>query len=169
MSALIPEIFVEPIPAHSRGERRQAESRAVGTLVERVFGPDARYCHHPSGEPYIEGRGEYVSVSHSAALAVMAVSEVRVGVDVEEWRPQLRRIAGKILTPEEPSAERLTDDELLKMWTAKEAAFKCAADESLTVSVITVDLDAQTATLPSGKILSLRFSRLGDSVIALAI
>lgn len=102
---------------------RRAEQNAVRRLVEAAFGPDARLEHHSDGAPYVAGSDRFISVSHSRTLAVLAVAPFPVGVDIEEPRPQLQRIAGRFLSAEEQQHYR-TLPELLTAWTLKEAAYK---------------------------------------------
>ncbi|MDE6370583.1 MAG: 4'-phosphopantetheinyl transferase superfamily protein [Duncaniella sp.] len=126
--------------------RRQAELAAELNLLARALGPDAVLAHDPHGAPHVEGRPDlYVSVSHSADACVLAVSDTPVGVDVESPRPQLQRIAHKILTEAELAHAPYDITLLLRLWTAKEAVFKCAAIPSLVISEITVSLPSVSA------------------------
>lgn len=68
------------------------------------------------------------SLSHSGKYAAVAVSDVPVGVDIEEisafekkYPPHRReRIKNKILSPNESS-----DEPLISLWTKKESVYKC--------------------------------------------
>ena len=73
---------------------RDGERAAVSRLVARAFGSDARLLHAPNGRPYVEGGaggGErFISVSHGAGMALLAVNaRRRIGIDVEAPRMQL--------------------------------------------------------------------------------
>lgn len=107
--------------------RRKAETEAVASLVREVFGPDAVVGHHSSGAPYIVGDETPVSVSHSRRTACLATGHDRpVGVDVEEAREQLRRVAHRILSPTELQTYGRSLNLLLRAWTMKEALYKAA-------------------------------------------
>lgn len=128
------------------GGRRRAELAAEQTLMTQAFGPDAVLAHDAHGAPRVDGRPDlYVSISHSADACVLAVSDTPVGVDVESLRPQLQRIAHKILTEAELARAHYDTPSLLRLWTAKEAVFKCAAIPSLVISEITVSLPSVPA------------------------
>lgn len=119
-------LYAAPMPDLSRSARRQAEQNAVASLVRDAFGQDAVIAHHASGAPYVDGFAGHISVSHGGGFAVLAVSpSVPVGVDVECWREQIQRVAGKFLSPEEQAICR-TPEDLLRAWTAKEAVFKAS-------------------------------------------
>ncbi|MDE6377205.1 MAG: 4'-phosphopantetheinyl transferase superfamily protein, partial [Duncaniella sp.] len=142
------KILTATIETTGRTGRRQAEREAALRLVRGWFGSDATIAHREDGAPYVEGRGEYISVSHCADQCVVAVSDAPVGVDVETRRAQLLKIAPRFLTPREQaeigSLGELDRDSqldlLLHYWTAKEAVFKCASLPDLVISEIEVTL-----------------------------
>ena len=157
------DIYVERIQFVARVDRRRAECEAVGRLVRRVFGDEAVLSHRSDGAPFIEGFGGYISISHGAGLAVLAVSALRpIGVDVECWRDSLLTVAPRVL--DEAELQACGDDRmaLLRAWTAKEAIFKAAGVEGLTLPEI---------RLP-GRVgerrFAVRFFERGDRVLALA-
>lgn len=160
-------VLTEPIGApDSRHGKREAERRAVAVMVASLFGAEARYCHTPDGAPYIEGRPEHISVSHGAGLAAIAVSPRPVGIDVECRRPQLERVAPRFLDADE-CQRYATPDQLLRAWTAKEAAFKAASVSGLVISAIRLP-DLSHALLPDGRRLSVSYWREGDVMLAIA-
>lgn len=109
--------------------RRELEREAVRRLVRAAFGPEAVLEHRADGSPIIAAAGELqISVSHSRHLAVLAVAPTAVGVDIEEPREQLLRVAGRFMTPEE-QRNYPTPELILKAWTLKEAAFKTLRPE----------------------------------------
>ena len=140
------EILTAPIISTARGEHRKAEREAVAALVRQRFGTDVALEHTPDGAPYIPSFDGYISVSHCADMAVVAVSDLPIGVDIDTPRPQLERVARRFLTPREQAhLESLGEisgktrlDLLLHYWTAKEAVFKCAAIPSLVISEIEI-------------------------------
>src|SRR5437588_12301918 len=66
-----------------RGSLREALGRATGRAPGEI---EFRYAPH--GKPFIEG-GPRFNISHSGGLALIALSDVEVGVDVEV--PRRRR------------------------------------------------------------------------------
>ena len=158
------DIYSIAIPASERGGRRECEREAVGALVARAFGSGEVLDHTPEGAPYIASRpGVNVSVSHSRGECVLAVSAVKVGVDLEEPREQLARVAGKFLAPE------LAVGELARYWSAKEAVFKCAGISDLVISEIKIDGSMKKATA-RGEIFSIFFAEnFAPAVLAIAV
>lgn len=140
-------IYRRAIAATTRGARREAEREAVAHLILEAFGPEARLTHDRHGRPYLEDEPSvYISISHSAEECLLAVSDRPVGIDIETPRGQLQRIAGKFLTPSELSRGPHDLGTLLRYWTAKEAAFKCAGIPSLVISEIELSPDLSHAT-----------------------
>lgn len=85
--------------------------------------PQIRIAHN--GRP--QTTGAYVSVAHCAVAVAVAVSQAPVGVDCEPTKRILpQNIADRIALPQERRAlpSHPTNDALLRLWTAKEAAFK---------------------------------------------
>ncbi|MGZ6123552.1 MAG: 4'-phosphopantetheinyl transferase family protein, partial [Myxococcales bacterium] len=114
----------------ARGILREVLGRALGCGPSEVqFG----YGLH--GKPYVRGAPIRFNISHSGALAVIALARVEVGVDVE--LPRARRsdaIARRFYAPGE--IERLfaeADDErradaFFRLWTCKEAFLKVTGE-----------------------------------------
>ena len=131
-------LYITPIaPASATGvparqSRRQRETEAVLSLVRHCFGTASQYGHTPQGAPAVDGETK-LSVSHSAHYAALLTGPAGrpMGVDIEEMRPaQLRRVAGRFLSPREWDLFR-TDEELLWAWAAKEAVYKAAGIAAL--------------------------------------
>lgn len=118
--------------ATQKDNRRQAEREAVARLATEAFGCNTDIAHYNSGAPYIEGNEKIsVTVSHCRDFACLAFSNTAtVGVDAECWRPQLRRVAARVLSEAELQAYS-TDGLLLRAWTLKEALYKAALTPGL--------------------------------------
>ncbi len=116
------ELFT--VPLHGPQDRRRAERDAVEALVYAALGDNAVLEHNSDGAPYIVGRPEvYISVSHSRHMAALALASEDVGIDIEEPRPQLLRVAARFLSPHERD-HYSTPERILEAWTIKEAAYK---------------------------------------------
>ncbi len=152
------------------GSKRESERVAIEALVRHAFGSGALYGHDPDGAPLVAGFHGFISVSHSDSVALLARRNVGpVGVDIERPRRQLERISRKFMTSGE--LQRYTPDPstLLRLWTAKEAVFKAAAEPTLTVSRIFVDLEASMVRIPSGAMFRICFLSLASNTVAVAI
>lgn len=124
---------VTPIEADPDRTRTEREHAAVGDIIARFFGADARVGHHDSGVPYLVGREDIsLSVSHSRDYAAVAFSSERtIGVDIEQWREQLLRVAPRVLSESEMAVYGVSSDLLLRAWTMKEALYKAALTPGL--------------------------------------
>lgn len=91
---------------------------------------DCPCCGAPHGRPALAGGGPHFSLSHSDGLALIAVSGVKVGADVEGVpRPAITDELLPSLHPREQSALRALPDAarpeaLARVWTRKEAYLK---------------------------------------------
>lgn len=124
-------LLIAPIERIDADRRADAEQRAISRLISYAFGPTARIAHHPSGAPYIIGSDASVSISHSRGYAAVAYSSAAiVGVDIEEPRQQIARVAPRVLSDEE-IARYSSPELLLRAWTLKEALYKAALTPGL--------------------------------------
>ncbi|MEW2132093.1 4'-phosphopantetheinyl transferase superfamily protein [Streptomyces sp. NPDC005435] len=91
---------------------------------------DCPCCGEPHGRPALAGGGPHFSLSHSDGLALIAVSGVTVGADVEGVpRPDIAEELLPSLHPRERRALRALPDAdrpgaLARVWTRKEAYLK---------------------------------------------
>ena len=109
---------------------------AVRSVLARYLGGAVEVEVAPGGKPFVVGGAVSFNLSHSGALAAVAVAAGReVGVDVQERRPVHRRdgVARRVMTPGEldrylalPGEEGL--DFLLWLWARKEALVKATGE-----------------------------------------
>lgn len=121
------DIYLQPIA--SGPEARQIRERAaVAAILEGIFGPGTSLEHTDSGAPVLPRRSETISVSHSRSTAAIAVDRAggKPGIDIEAPRPQLMRVAKRVLSAAEFDVYVTSLDSLAEAWTLKEAAYKCA-------------------------------------------
>ena len=135
-----------------RREDARLRSIGAGLLLERFF-PGRSVVISPEGKPEVPGE-RCLSLSHSGDLAVLALADRPVGVDVERIRPVPDALAGRVLTEEERTWRGGSEDAFFFLWTRKEAALKClgtGVDRPLaSFSVLPEDrpqLDGQTIEL----------------------
>ena len=76
---------------------------------------------------------KFCSMSHSLQYAVVVVGDRPMGVDIEQHRPQIERIAKKFLHQEEVKQvpEHHKIEWLTRLWTAKEALYKAMRQPGL--------------------------------------
>lgn len=80
------------------------------------------------GKPYLVDIPYHISLSHSFDYAAVMISKTRpVGIDIEQIKEKVERIATKFLNPDELAfidpAHRIPH--LYACWSAKEAIYKC--------------------------------------------
>ena len=131
-------------PLEAAESPRMAERLTALHTVQLLLGPEVTIGHRPDGAPVLDGpdtEGLHISVSHGAGLLAVALSRhSAVGVDVEARSPRVARVVARVSSPEEMAAV-----DPLTLWTVKEAVFKAAGIEGLTLGEITVSPDG-TAT-----------------------
>lgn len=112
-------------------------------------------CGRHHARPRVEGAAWDVSVSHSGHLAVLAVSDAAVGIDVEcidTSHPDLDAVRGLVLSPQERARRSplvpMSGTELLAVWTAKESALKATGEGLRTAMTDVVVPDALARSGP---------------------
>lgn len=118
--------------AHSDSDRHKDQNKAVRNLLDASLGTGCRLAHREDGSPYIDGSGLSISISHSRDYACITFSpSLTVGVDIEQPRTQLRRVAPRVLSDSELAVYGASDSLLLRAWTLKEALYKAALTPGL--------------------------------------
>ena len=91
-----------------------------------------------NGKPLCDGC--YISLSHSGDYAVCAVSSFPIGVDIEKKRDVNPKLINKICV-NDAEREYATDTQnLLTLWSVKEACFKALSPKVSTVSDISLEI-----------------------------
>ena len=100
-------------------------SAAAGFMVTEIFGKDAfeKMSYSEHGKPFFE-HGKHFSISHSGKFAVLAVSEGNIGIDIETKVSSDERVARRCFTEEEQAFAKMSTENFLRIWTAKEAVLK---------------------------------------------
>lgn len=79
------------------------------------------------GKPYLVNLPYHISLSHSFDYAAVMISKKPVGIDIEQVKVKVERIAHKFMRPEEMAFVNKADriNQLYVCWCAKEAVYKC--------------------------------------------
>ena len=121
----------------AKSEKRRREMIVTRLVIKNIFGRNVLLEHNPDGSPFINGIDKNISVSHSGETVCVAVSETKIGVDVQYWSNSLINAASKYLNEEELSAFSLADrEQLLRAWTIKEAVYKLSGIKDLSLKAI---------------------------------
>jgi 4'-phosphopantetheinyl transferase len=99
-------------------------------LLRKMLGTDdyidAKVDVH--GKPYLVSIPYHISLSHSFDYAAVMISKTcPVGIDIEQVKEKVERIAPKFMRPEELAfiEEERKIQHLYVCWCAKEAVYKC--------------------------------------------
>ena len=102
---------------------RSAVSEYCGASPgEIVFG------RSQNGKPFVEGADFHINYSHSGVFAAASVSEYPVGIDIETRGRVNTGAARKFASEKELSFIGDSPLNFLKIWTLKEAYFKCTGE-----------------------------------------
>lgn len=108
-----------------RSTSRRIEWLAVRVLLHQKLGADVALRYDEAGAPYLHGSPLKISISHSGAYVVIALSVHSLGVDLEQWSDKAFRLSARFL--DETEQIRLLDgtpQRATVLWSAKEAVFK---------------------------------------------
>ena len=75
------------------------------------------------GKPYIEN-GKFFSISHSGDIAVLAISDNEIGIDIEKPREIDKNIIKRCFTDKEAEFTGSSSEKFIRIWTLKEAVSK---------------------------------------------
>ena len=113
----------------------QKEFLASRRLLLEAGIPPHFLNHDPNGIPRLES-GQQLSISHTKTLAGIALGTKPLGIDIEVFRPKIRRIATRFLHADETFV--LKGDQVIEkltlIWTAKEALYKALNQKGIIFS-----------------------------------
>ena len=100
-------------------------SATAGLMMMRALGinDDEMLRYNEHGKPFLE-HGPFFSVSHSRRYSVLAVSDNEIGIDIEMHESPRESLMKRCFTEEEQNFAKLSTENFLRIWTAKEAALK---------------------------------------------
>lgn len=86
---------------------------------------EIEFGYNEHGKPFAKNLPVHFSVSHSGDIAVCAVSDKEIGVDIEKIRDVNPRSAERFASVKEKEYIRDNPNGFFEIWTLKEAYFKC--------------------------------------------
>lgn len=142
---------IEQLKASYQHEGALKQHLASRCLLQALIG---RYQLEKDalGKPYLFDRQEFVSISHSAARCMVALSPQKIGIDIQEIQPKVAKLASKFLAFADLQymAQLPITEQLLFAswyWSAKEAMFKCYGKGQVNFSEhLRIDDHEQTQT-----------------------
>ena len=109
-----------------KSPKRLIEKQMVRQMLRKIL-PNHKIRYHENGQPYLEPFDKFVSVSHSFPYAVLAISEKKIGVDIEQVKDRIDKIKLKFLHSTEIDWLGRVEsgiEHLMAIWCIKEALFK---------------------------------------------
>ena len=89
--------------------------------------PNHQIMYKTIGEPYLWPNTAYISITHSFPFASLAISNKRIGVDLEKIQEKIVRVKPRFLHPSEYSWTEGSSNEielLTIIWVIKESLYK---------------------------------------------
>ncbi len=112
---------------------KQREFLALRSCLAQHFGENPEVLYYDSGKPYLATE-EKLSFSHTKGYSAVIISrDLEVGLDLELFRPGIRKVARKYMREEEKHTilEGSDVEHLLYYWGAKEVMVKITGDRRL--------------------------------------
>ena len=118
-------ITAEDVASASRfqNECRRNEHLAWRRVVRRELGRGVAISYNEVGAPVVDTPETHISVAHGAGCVAVAISDQRVGIDIETTERDFTRASSRYMTEREA---QLSTAEWwpAAVWTAKEALYK---------------------------------------------
>ena len=117
---------IEKLPPCPQGIAPRAHQRQCGeALARQMLAEEAKvppqsisFERTKEGKPYAVGLGLHFNISHSGDLLCCALCSSPIGIDIEQRREVRPDLSRKLCAEGDPT------EDLLALWTAKEAYFK---------------------------------------------
>lgn len=112
---------------------RRKEKAATLLILAKMLNTAVEICHKESGAPYLKGRNEHISISHSGDFVAVAVgSEAGIGIDIEIKKDRILKVRERVFSPAELATMPENDiNANLAGWTSKEALFKAIPESDI--------------------------------------
>lgn len=121
--------------AKEQGIMAKRDIERAGTrrlLSELLKTEDYTLSYTDLNKPFLEGREEHISISHSHdKLVIITNTKESTGIDIELIRDKVLNIQHKFLNDHEMSYAKGKVDKLLSIWAAKEAMYKAYGRKEL--------------------------------------
>jgi 4'-phosphopantetheinyl transferase len=115
-----------------KNEKRKKEYLSVRLLLDSMLQDRTEIYYDVSGKPSLPNGPIHLSIAHSQEVAVILLSGVNAGVDVETISRDTGKIASRYLSESELQDIKDSSDAQINRiiyWSAKEAAYKFACPD----------------------------------------
>ena len=109
-----------------KSEKRKKEWVAVRVLLGQVVQQPLSICYKSNGKPYLSPFMAEFSVSHTKDVVGIVMSDLPVGLDVEQKGPRPLKLISQFVHADDYQPVNVSFAELMAayMWSAKESVYK---------------------------------------------
>lgn len=120
-----PQIW-DTVYSELKTERRQKEYLASRLTLQHIFQTPLKLGKDKNGRPIDLSSQKHLSLSHTDGWAAAITSDIAVGIDIENYREKILRVAHKFHSEKEARLFETMDSikALSLLWSAKESVFK---------------------------------------------
>ena len=105
--------------SHVKSEKRKKEFLACRILLN-YYNKDLKISYSKNGSPNLNNN-QCISVSHSGDLVCIIISDMKIGIDIEQISDKSLRLIEKFVNPHHT---KLNKEKSTIIWCIKEAVFK---------------------------------------------
>lgn len=153
---------------------RQREWLATRALLRHTPYKEENIIYLSNGKPCLAKSNKHISISHALHYVAIAVADYPIGIDIEFTNRNALSVINSFLQPQEADVLSQSDNlakESLMLWSAKEAAFKLAAEKVAVLKDIqtTKNEVGYNVTYPDGTTAICYIQILEDIILSIAI
>lgn len=134
-----------------KSELHQRGFLSVRKLLEHSGYTDFDLYYDENGKPHLKD-GKHISITHSFEFSAIVISDRNIGIDLEQQREKIFRIADKFTDPNDiffdKKNNRKTIRQLTAIWGIKESIYKFHSQKGLSlkdnINVLPFDIDQNT-------------------------
>lgn len=134
-----------------KSELHQKGFLSVRKLLELAGYTDFDLFYDENGKPNLKD-GKHISITHSFDFAAIIVSDRNTGIDLEQQREKIFRIADKFTEPNDIFFDKQNNErtvrQLTAIWGIKESIYKYHSEKGLSlkenINVLPFDIDKNT-------------------------
>ena len=125
-SLALPQELITKVQQTFKSSKRQKEWLGVRLLLKHVLGSNVQIAYKSSGAPFLINSNKHISISHSGTLVAIALSNEKVGIDLQIISDKPLKIKSRFLSNAEIQmmGDQLDTLTAVKLWCAKEAVYK---------------------------------------------
>lgn len=125
-SLALPKELITKVQQTFKSSKRQKEWLGVRLLLMHVLGSNVQIAYKSSGAPFLINSNKHISISHSGTLVAIALSNEKVGIDLQIISDKPMKIKSRFLSNAEIQmmGDQLDALTAVKLWCAKEAVYK---------------------------------------------